>query len=275
MRAAPRLASALVSAVALASVVALGARLARADDTPTEIFATGAKALARGEYAVAIENFEALADQGFVHPDASYDRGLAYVMRYRAHAERPGDLGRAAAAFEEALLLRPGDNDADVALDLVRAEVTKKRARKSRDAVDVRPTLDRVVVSLADEQTWGFGALAASILLAVGLVLWARPGRAHVVGSVLAPIAGVALLILAPLSWAARSLRLATRPGVVITSDVRLVDEQGKPIPGVGDEVPEAASVEVGERRDALVRVRWGAAEGWIPAVSVRLLGEP
>ena len=37
---------------------------------------------------------EALADQGFVHPDASYDRGLAYVMRYRAVAARPGDLGR-------------------------------------------------------------------------------------------------------------------------------------------------------------------------------------
>ncbi len=263
-------------ALALSVCLAVGARTARADEGPNEIFATASKALARGEYAVAIDNFEALADQGFVHPDASYDRGLAYVMRYRAKADRPGDLGRAAAAFEETLLLRPGDKDADAALDLVRAEVTKRRARRSRDALNVmgtRPTLDRVLVGLADEQTWGLGAVAASVLLALGLVLRARPGRAHVAGSVLAPIAGVALLILAPLSWGARALRLGTRPGVVIASDVHLVDDQNKPIPGVGDDVPEAASVEVGERRAALVHVRWGAVEGWIPAASVRLLG--
>ena len=42
-----------------------------------------------------------------------------------------------------------------------------------------------------------------------------------------------------------------------------------------GDPVPEAASVEVGERRGGLVHVRWGATEGWVPATSVRLLGAP
>ena len=38
----------------------------------------------RGDYAAAIDVFEALADRGFVHPDASYDRGLAYALRARA-----------------------------------------------------------------------------------------------------------------------------------------------------------------------------------------------
>src|SRR5206468_2291112 len=124
-----------------AVVVALSApAAARAEgDAPEKLFEKGAEALKHGEYAAAIDTFEALADQGFVHPDASYDRGLAYVMRYRAHADRAGDLGRAAAAFEETLLLRPGDADADAALDLVRAEVTRKRARRTKDAVDARP----------------------------------------------------------------------------------------------------------------------------------------
>ena len=62
-----------------------------------------------GEFGKAIDDLEHLADRGFVHPDASYDRGVAYVMRVRGGAERPGDLGRAAAGFEEALLLRPHD----------------------------------------------------------------------------------------------------------------------------------------------------------------------
>jgi len=93
----------------------------------------------------------------------------------RAGADRPGDLGRAAAAFEEALLLRPDDHDADVALDRVRAELTRRRARKSRSSMDARPTLDRLVVGLASEQTWGLFALLASLLFALGLVLRRRP----------------------------------------------------------------------------------------------------
>jgi hypothetical protein len=248
-------------------------RLARADDTPEALFQKGAEALGRGEYGAAIDTFEALADQGFVHPDASYDRGLAYVMRYRAHAERPGDLGRAAAAFEEALLLRPGDAEADAALDLVRAEVTRKRASRSHDRVDVRPTLDRVIVRLADEQTWGLSALVTSLVLAVGLVLRPRAGRAHIAGSILVPSAAVALLALAPLAYAARALRLASRPGVVIVAEARLTDDRGGVVPG--DEVPEGASVEVGEQRGALVHVRWGATEGWAQSADVRILGAP
>ena len=261
-----------LAVAALASVLALAPRLAHAESSD-ELFGKGAAALGRGEYGAAIDTFEALADQGFVHPDASYDRGLAYVMRYRAHAERPGDLGRAAAAFEEALLLRPGDAGADAALDLVRAEVTRKRARKTRDAIDVRPTLDRVVVGLASEETWGLAALCASVALAVGLVLRPRAGRAHVAGSVLVPSAVIALMLLIPLVWGARWLRLSTREGVVIAPEVRLTDDQGRALGG--DAVPEAASVEVGERRGAIVHIRWGATEGWGPAADVRVLGAP
>jgi hypothetical protein len=267
-----RLTRGLPAALVLA-VAVIAPSVARAQDGPEDLFTRGAAALGHGEYGAAIDTFEALADQGFVHPDASYDRGLAYVMRYRAHAERPGDLGRAAAAFEEALLLRPGDADADAALDLVRAEITRKRARHSRDAIDVRPTLDRVVVGLAGEETWGFAALAASLALAVGLVLRPRAGRAHIAGSILVPTAIVALLLLVPLAWGARSLRLSTRPGVVIATEVRLMDDAGHALGG--DPVPEAASVEVGERRGALVHVRWGATEGWAPAADVRALGAP
>lgn len=244
---------------------------APASDTPRAIFERGAAALERGEYAAAIDAFEALADRGFSHPDASFDRGVAYLLRLQARADKPGDLGRAAAAFEEALRLRPDDGEAERALDLVRAEVTRRRARRAKDAVDVRPTLDRVVVNLASETTWAALAVASSVLLAAGLVLRRRPaGPAHVAGSVMAPAAALALCVLVPLTWGARTLRLTTRPAVVIAPEVYLADEAGRSLGG--DPIPEAASVEASARRDGMVRVRWGPREGWVPASSIRLL---
>jgi hypothetical protein len=239
--------------------------------SPEALFQDATAALTKGEYSAAIDLFEALADTGFAHPDASYNRGLAYVMRVRARADRPGDLGRAAAAFEEALLMRPNDADAERSLDLVRAEVTRRRARRAKDAVDVRPTLDRLVVGLASEQTWGIAAACASLLFAVGLVLRRRPsGPAHVAGSVLAPTAAIALLALVPLTWKARDLRLRTRPGVIIAPEVYLTDDTGRALGG--DPIPEAASVETSSRQDSQIQVRWGAREGWVPSSSVRLL---
>ncbi|WP_235879748.1 hypothetical protein [Polyangium aurulentum] len=258
------LAAVLLAALSISSVASAA--------EPEALFQEGASALARGEYGTAIERFEAMSDLGFAHPDASFDRGLAYVARVRAGADRPGDLGRAAAAFEEALLLRPGDQDADRALDLVRAEVTRRRARRSKDTASVRPTLDRVVVGLASERAWSLLALSASILLAVGLALRTRPrGPLQVTGRILAPTALVLLCVLVPLAIGARRLRLTTRPGVVVVPEAHLVDEAGTALGG--DPIPEAASVEVGDTRGALIHVRWGATEGWVPSGSVRLLG--
>jgi hypothetical protein len=246
----------------------------RAADAPPEVvFRQGADALQRREVGAAIDAFEALADQGFVHPDVSLDRGIAYAMRYRAHEGQPGDLGRAAAAFEEALLQRPDDREADAALDLVRAEVTRTRARQAKSAVVARPTLDRAIVGLAGEGAWGMLAVAVSFLFGLGLLFQARSGRLHVIGSVLAPTAAVALLLFGSLTLGARWLRLFTRPGVVIVSEAVLYDDQGRPLSG--DAVPEAASVEVHERRGGMLEVRWGVTEGWVRATDVRVLARP
>lgn len=263
--------SAGIVALSLACLLMLARPAFAQKEPPDAVFAKATAALSKGEYGSAIDALEALADTGFAHPDASYNRGLAYVMRVRARADRPGDLGRAAAAFEEALLMRPADADAEVALDLVRAEVTRRRSRRAKDAVDVRPTLDRLVVGLASEEAWAIAAVSASFLLALGLILRRRPtGPIHVAGSVLAPTAFVALLALVPLTLKARELRLTKRPGVIVAAEVYLTDETGRALGG--DPIPEAASVEAGERRGSMIHVRWGATEGWVPGPTVRLL---
>lgn len=294
----------------LAIAAALHVGTARAEEgaaSDEALFAKGSSALSAGEYGAAIDALEALADRGYLHPDASYDRGLAYLMRIRARAERPGDLGRAAAAFEETLRLAPEDRDADAALDQVRAEVTRRRARKAGSGIDARPTLDRVIVGLVSDRAWSIASIVASCLLAIGIVLrrFDRPSRPaapeeearlatagtpddqavaapvalatsrpahplHVTGTVLVAVSIVALLALVPIAWHARTLRLTTRPGVVVAIEAHLTDETGRA--QGGDAIPEAAAVEVGERRGSVVHVRWGSAEGWLPATSVRVL---
>jgi hypothetical protein len=252
--------------------ILLTTSLAAAEDrTSDTLFREGTEALGKGEFATAIERFEALSDMGFVHPDASYNRGLAYVTRLRAGADRPGDLGRAAAAFEETLHLRPDDLEADRALDIVRAEVTKRRSRRGKDATTVRPTLDRVIIGLASERTWSFLALLTSVLFALGLFLRrSAVSGLSVAGRVLAPTAFVFFLIFFPLTLGARMLRLSTRAAVVVAPEVFLVDDSGTATGG--DAISEAQLVETSEIRGGLIHVRCGSTEGWIPTSSVRLL---
>lgn len=240
-------------------------------DSPEQHFRQGTNALGEGQFEKAIQHLEAYADRGAAHPDGSYNRGLAYLARIRADAGRPGDLGRAAAAFEEALLLRPDDADAEQALELVHAEVARRRSRRGKDAMTVRPTLDRLVVSLASERTWGISAVIASLLLAVGLGL--RGGRrrpVQVAGKVLTPTAALLLALLTPLYFGARHLRQTVEPAVVVVREVYLADEEG--VSQGGEPIPEAARIEVSDRRGRLVHVRWGSDEGWVPSGTIRML---
>lgn len=248
-------------------------RGARADE-PAIVFERGHQALEKGDFTTAIAELESLADRGFVHPDASFDRGLAYVARVRAGADRPGDLGRAAAAFAEASLLRDGEDDEAVrALDAVRAEAARRRSRQGKEVLDARPSLDRLIVGLASERVYSLVALGSSVALAVALVLRRRPDRAHLVGSVLAPVAALSLALFAALTFFARTLAETTAPGVVVAAEVHLTDELGTT--QGGEPIPEAASVEVAERSGTRVHVRWGSVEGWAPSASVRVLARP
>lgn len=268
-----------LSALVLGCAVAMSALPARAAEAPEKVFERASKALqaaeamhgAGMEYGRVIALFESLADRGFVHPDVSFDRGLAYAKRAQTKEEEPGDLGRAAAAFEEALLLSPDDKEAESALDLVRAEVTKRRSRHAKDDIIVRPSLDRLVLGLATERTWSYLAIGASVLLALGLLLRRRAsGPVHVAGSVLAPVALLALTGLLPLSFGSRWLREHRRPGVIVASEVTLMGDEGRAIDAPA--IPEAASVEVGDRHGDAIFVRWGSTEGYAPQASVRML---
>jgi hypothetical protein len=284
---------ALVIALGL-GLLASGARADVAfDESPESLFKKGAAALRDGAVDEAVELFEALADRGFVHPDASFDRSLSYLGRIRAGIEHPGDLGRAAAALEETLLFRPDDREAESALELVRAEVAHRRARSGSSAdVESRPTLERAMLGIASEWTWSILAVLASLLLTAGLVLrliavasddarraegrapdGSREGALHLASTIAIPIGGACLLVFVALAAGSRHLRLTTREGVVVLPEAHLVTERGTLTSSVP--IPEAARVEVGERRGALVHIRWGSVEGWTQSDAIRRLARP
>jgi len=270
----------LVLGAALVGAVLFGvSSTARAVDPPAKVFESASQSLASGqsqhgagaEYTHAITLLESLADRGFIHPDVSFDRGVAYAKRAQTKEEEPGDLGRAAAAFSETLLLRPDDREAEAALDTVRAEVTKRRSRRAKDDLIVRPSLDRLVIGLATEEVWSALAAVSSLLFAIGLLLRRRPtGLVHVAGSVLWPVALLALCVFAPLAFGARWLREHRRPGVIVASEATLLNEAGAPTNG--PTIPEAAAVEVGDSHGDTIFVRWGTNDGYVPLASVRVL---
>lgn len=252
---------------------------AAAESEPAREFAAARAALQRGAYTEAIDTLELLADRGFVHPDASFNRAVAYVERARSSNAAPGDLGRAAAALSEVLLLRPDDQVADTALSRIRAEISRRHAREGTAPVMARASLGRAVSSLAEENTWALTALLGSLLLTVGLGLrrFVKRTSTSLAGAVGIGLGALLLVGGAGLAAAARHFRLTSSPAVIVADEARLLDESGKPLPqrrGSADSVliPEGASVYVLERRPALVRVEWGSSEGWLTPGQVRVL---
>jgi hypothetical protein len=240
------------------------------------------EALQRGAFDEAIDRLELLADQGFVHPDASFDRAVAYVRRARSQAARPGDLGRAAAAFSETLLLRPSDEAAQSALERVQSEIARKRAREGAQPVTVRPTLGRALVSVLPEDVWAIAALLGSLVMTLGLVVrrLGKRSSTQLGGATAAAIGFGVLTIGASLTAGSRHFRRVSDPAIVVVPEARLLDATGAPIVpknGVPEHVavPEGASVEVRERRGELARIEWGPIQGFVPLGQLRVLSGP
>jgi hypothetical protein len=245
-------------------------------------FARGLKALEQGAFQKAVDEFELLADRGFVHPDLSFNRGAAYVGRAGSSHARPGDLGKAAAAFSEVLALRGDDEVAEAALDRVRNEIARRRAREGAEPVAARPSIGRAVVGLVSEGTWCVLAALGSALLTIGLALrlFSRRSPTRLAGAVAAAL-GVTLVALGGgLGVAADHLNHTSRPAVVVVSEARLLDENGVPVrqvDGVPEHVaiPEGAGVYVLERRGSLTRVEWGTTRAWVNGSQIRSLATP
>lgn len=245
----------------------------------SEVLAQAMSAVERGAFNEAVDKLELLADQGFVHRDASLARAYAYVERARSRAAKPGDLGRSVAALEEARRLGPEDESIDNALERVRAEIARRRARESNAELLQRPALGRAVVGILPENVWAILAAVGSALLTVGLGLRAFIRQR---GAEIASAVGIASGLLigtlsGTLAAAARHYRIAARPAVVVAPEARWLDEAGRPATRPGRQanvVPEGSLVYVRAEREGRYRIEWGSLEGWVNAPQVRILAD-
>jgi len=248
-------------------------------DAASAEFHEASKAIDEAAFSEAVDRLELLADRGFVHPDASFNRAIAYLGRARSPQRQAGDLGRAAAALAETLSLRPHDAEAASTLEAVRSEIARARARSGATPLVARPRLVRAIVSLAPEPVWGVLAALGSFALAWGLVLRLlikRPGTA-VPGALSIGIGLLVFGVSGALAASARHFRRTSTLAVVVVSEARLLDESGRPLPQAAESsvAPEGAEVYVLEHRGGLSRIEWGSMEAWVVAGQVRELEKP
>jgi hypothetical protein len=256
----------------------VGAATARAD-TPEQGYAAALAALKKGAQNEAIDRLELLADQGVVNADASLLRAAAYLARADGSSSQPGDLGRAAAALSETLLLRPDDAQADRALDAVQTEIARRKS-KQQESVVVRPRLSRAMAGLLPEQVWALLAALSSLAIAAGVVLRRLATRPllRLSGVVSISVGAALVVIFGSAAYAAEQFRVTSQPAVVIVAEARLTNEMGRPLPykrgADTTTVSEGATVYVKDRHEGRCLVEWGSTDGWLSLSEVRLLAQ-
>lgn len=235
----------------------------------------------KGAFSEAILHFEQLSDRGFVHPDASFDRALAYLQRAESAQAQPGDLGQAVAGLREAATLSGGDGEADRLVETARQVISRRRAARGRDPVVVSPPLGRAISELVQPATWASLALFASFAAAVALLLRRSPKPALRLGANVGTAAALLLLLVFGGMFAVSNYyQRAWQEAVVIVEQATLRDAQGRPLltralDTNSDEVPEGASVYVVSHAGRFFEVQWGTSKAWLRDGELRLLASP
>jgi tetratricopeptide (TPR) repeat protein len=116
-----------------------------------EIVLRGNQAYQEGDFAAAIEAYEAVRAAGFTSAGLEYNLGNAYF--------KTGELGRAILHWERALVLDPGETDAQANLELARSLTT--------DAIEPLP-----VFWLFAVVSWWVDLLPRSVLLVAVSLGW-------------------------------------------------------------------------------------------------------
>jgi hypothetical protein len=277
-----------IAALLLCGLCMLGTNARAEASLPSaEALAAVQAALGRGAFSEAIDQLELWSDQGAVHPDLSFDRGVAYLGRAESPASRRADLGQSAAAFQEALSLDPGDEEAARALERIRQLISEKRAKQQNAGVVARPRLLRALLGLIDENLWAGLAGVGALLLTSGLIGRLLLPRSHQVrlASGIAGVVGLLFLLLGGgMAAAGAHLRSHYLPAVVIVEEARLHDAAGQPFSNsrgpstlgeTGDRVPEGSLVHIAGSEGAQVRIEWGDSEAWLNARELRRLATP
>lgn len=162
---------------------------ARADSLE-EIFERGNAAFFRGDYDAAAREYRALTDAGVVDPDVTYNLAATEARR--------GNYGEAIQLFERTLVLRPGDDDAERALESVRNYLGRRRAEGRGEAeLETRPPLGEALFGGVSIDALGVLAIAFDLLLFIALcgLLFARRETTRLALGIAAVVTAIGLTV--------------------------------------------------------------------------------
>ncbi len=244
-----------------------------APSAPFRARATEASAaLIAGEPERAVDALERLADEGVVHPDVSFNRGLAYLRRAESPQAKPGDLGQAAAGFAESLALSPDDTEAGWGLEEARLRVARRNAHAQGQAViDTEPLGERLLALVSTR--WAFAVAAlGSLVLTFGLVVGRSQKSTLRLSASVSVLVGLLLLVPAvALAWAQHAQMLHGTPAIVVAERASLLDSSGRPL-GKATALPECQSVQVREFRGRLARIVTSGDDVWLLGSTLRIV---
>ena len=257
----------------------LQARTARsvpAPETPRLVdvaksFDEAMRAIDAKEATRAIDELELLADRGALHPDISFNRGLAYLRRADSSLQKPGDLGQATAGFAESIALLPENPEAVLGQEQARLQIARRSARSPAPPVDTQPLAPRVLGLLSPAVLF-YVASVGSSLLTLGLLAWTSRKRALQVSAKIG--AGIGLLLLCSSALAAYGRHrwvTSTTPAIVVSERASLLDERGRPL-GKGLFLTEGQAVDINLLRAGLAQVRTGTGDAWLLQSTLRIL---
>jgi len=242
------------------------------------LFNKATVALQAGAPGEAVGIFELLADRGVLHPDVSFNRAVAYIKRARSDRAQGGDLGRAVAALEETLTLRPADSAAEATLERLQSELSRDRSRRGAQSLLVRPSIGRALVRLLPENFWAGATLLGSAVTTLGLLAawFAGSTRRRYVGKVAVSIASVFGILSGFMLFTAAKMRHDLTPGVVTAPEAPLRDAAGMPLPASAARdtasIPEGALVDIVRFGDRQAEILWGETKAWVQLSDLQVL---
>ena len=251
--------------LAAGGFAALASGVMAQEPSSSEMMAVANQRYERGEFAEAVQQYEALVGAGYREASVYYNLGNSYL--------EDGDLGRAVLNYLRAEELSPRDPDIIANLDLAR----------SRTVDQLQAEGDSLVASVADfgrqwATTTEYGLAALLLWAIVGLAVGAliiRPAirrRSFLRGG--AVIAFVAMLIPLVLLLSMVYSNPYANTGVVTARTVEVLSGPGQQY---GEEfaLHSGAQVRLVDSRHGWLQVALpgGELQGWLPAHTVEAVG--
>jgi tetratricopeptide (TPR) repeat protein len=254
-----------VAILSLTFAFAAGSLPSRAAAEPLEeIFVTANRAYFAGNHPEAARGYERLVAAGVADADVFYNLGVARA--------RMGEYGEAMVAFEKALALRPGEDDAEDALAKVRDALAQQRAEREGESTTVGEggllaalgallPADLLAYLVLVLNAIAFGSLAG--------LLRSRSEPMRIALGVTAPIA-FALLVLGGLALLGRTEALEDGHAAIVVDDHVTLREGPDPNAGTAGEVREGDRVRLVAQHDAYYEiVAPNGSRGWVDRATV------